>query len=29
MFGELATRGCTITVEDYLPARDGTPEAAP
>lgn len=27
MFGELATRGCTITVEDYLPAGDRTREA--
>lgn len=29
MFAELATRGCTITVEDYLPAGDSTREAAP
>lgn len=28
MFKELATRGCTITVEDYLPAGDRTPETA-
>jgi hypothetical protein len=28
MFGELATRGCTITVEDYLPAGERTRQTA-